>query len=82
MKRFSRMNIKKPDFARNLAKSGLFSVCQILIEGERNEEGNCGVYWNEAEHPWDCSCHGSRFDENGRVLNNPANDDMKHPPKP
>ena len=42
----------------------------------------CALHWNQAEHSWDCSCHGSRFDENGRVLNNPATDDMKHPPHP
>ena len=41
----------------------------------------CALHWNEAEHSWDCSCHGSRFDGKGRVLNNPATDDMKHPPR-
>lgn len=40
----------------------------------------CALHWNRAEHSWDCSCHGSRFDKNGRVLNNPATDGMKHPP--
>lgn len=40
----------------------------------------CALHWNKAERTWDCSCHGSRFDEKGRVLNNPATDDMKHPP--
>jgi len=40
----------------------------------------CALHWNEAEHSWDCPCHGSRFDRNGRLLNNPATDDMKHPP--
>lgn len=33
----------------------------------------CALKWNKAEHSWDCACHGSRFDENGRVLDNPAN---------
>ena len=42
----------------------------------------CALRWNRAEHSWDCPCHGSRFDKDGRVLNNPATDDMKHPPKP
>jgi Rieske Fe-S protein len=32
----------------------------------------CHVQWNEAEHSWDCPCHGSRFDVAGRVLNGPA----------
>lgn len=40
----------------------------------------CALHWNRAEHSWDCSCHGSRFDKDGRVLNNPATDGMKHPP--
>lgn len=42
----------------------------------------CALHWNEAEHSWDCACHGSRFDQHGRVLNNPATDDLKHPPSP
>ncbi len=41
----------------------------------------CALHWNEREHSWDCSCHGSRFDKNGKVLNNPATDDLKHPPR-
>lgn len=37
----------------------------------------CALKWNDIEHSWDCPCHGSRFDENGKVLDNPANGDMK-----
>lgn len=33
----------------------------------------CALKWNGAEHSWDCPCHGSRFDETGVVLDNPAN---------
>lgn len=36
----------------------------------------CALKWNPAEHSWDCACHGSRFDESGRVLDNPANGDL------
>ncbi len=36
----------------------------------------CALKYNKQEHSWDCSCHGSRFDENGKLLNNPATDDM------
>ena len=36
----------------------------------------CALKHNAAEHSWDCPCHGSRFSEDGTVLNNPANDDL------
>lgn len=41
----------------------------------------CALHWNKAEHSWDCSCHGSRFDRAGKVLNNPATNNIKHPPQ-
>ncbi|MBB6120014.1 FAD-dependent oxidoreductase [Nocardiopsis algeriensis] len=32
----------------------------------------CRLAWNPAETSWDCACHGSRFDPDGRILNGPA----------
>ena len=32
----------------------------------------CALKWNAAEHSWDCPCHGSRFDEHGKLIDNPA----------
>lgn len=32
----------------------------------------CFVQWNSAEKSWDCPCHGSRFDCEGRILQGPA----------
>ena len=37
----------------------------------------CALKYNSAEHTWDCPCHGSRFDEDGTLINNPATDDKK-----
>lgn len=37
----------------------------------------CALKWNSDEHTWDCPCHGSRFEENGKLINNPANGDLK-----
>lgn len=37
----------------------------------------CALHWNGAEHSWDCPCHGSRFSAEGRLLDNPANGDLK-----
>ena len=32
----------------------------------------CALKWNPHEHSWDCPCHGSRFDEEGELLDTPA----------
>ena len=41
----------------------------------------CALKYNAAEHSWDCSCHGSRFSENGELLDNPATDGKKNMPE-
>jgi glycine/D-amino acid oxidase-like deaminating enzyme/nitrite reductase/ring-hydroxylating ferredoxin subunit len=37
----------------------------------------CVVHWNSAERSWDCPCHGSRFNYDGRVIQGPANEDLE-----
>jgi glycine/D-amino acid oxidase-like deaminating enzyme/nitrite reductase/ring-hydroxylating ferredoxin subunit len=37
----------------------------------------CIVHWNNAEQTWDCPCHGSRFDGEGKLINGPALSDLK-----
>ena len=37
----------------------------------------CALRWNPREHSWDCPCHGSRFDEDGKLVDNPATGDLK-----
>lgn len=32
----------------------------------------CELNWNEDEQSWDCPCHGSRFDKDGNLIDNPA----------
>lgn len=36
----------------------------------------CALQWNPNERSWDCSCHGSRFSENGKLLDTPAQKDL------
>lgn len=37
----------------------------------------CTLSWNPADRTWDCPCHGSRYDENGRLLRGPACESLK-----
>ena len=37
----------------------------------------CALKWNPVEHTWDCPCHGSRFTEDGKLIDNPVTGDLK-----
>lgn len=49
----------------------------LLPTAKRCSHLGCALKWNKYEHSWDCSCHGSRFDPDGKLINNPANKDLK-----
>jgi len=65
--------------SRSMLKPQLFlngweSITNLLtLSKKRCPHLGCALKWNAAERSWDCPCHGSRFDENGRLLDNPAN---------
>lgn len=50
---------------------GIFSKRQ-----QRCTHMGCKLEWNEEEATWDCPCHGSRFKEEGELLDNPAKIDL------
>lgn len=37
----------------------------------------CALKYNKQEHSWDCPCHGSRFDKDGKLIDNPAKKDKE-----
>ena len=37
----------------------------------------CKPKWNPEESFWECSCHGSRYCEDGTLKDNPAQMDLK-----
>lgn len=60
----------------------LLNTCEAIknlltITSRRCPHLGCALKWNPVEHSWDCPCHGSRFSPDGRVLDNPANGDLK-----
>lgn len=70
----------RPDrsiFHPQLFVNGFESVTNLLtVSKKRCPHLGCALKWNSTEHSWDCPCHGSRFDENGKILDNPANGNM------
>lgn len=36
----------------------------------------CQLEWNAQEKSWDCPCHGSRFSYKGKLIDNPAQNDI------
>lgn len=49
----------------------------VTPKSKRCSHMGCALKWNKYEHSWDCSCHGSRFTSDGKLLENPANCDLK-----
>ncbi len=37
----------------------------------------CDVNWNNAEHAWECPCHGARYSMDGKVLTGPASHNLE-----
>ncbi len=66
--------ILRPQLAVNAAQS---TVNLLTPTSPRCPHLGCALKWNSAEHSWDCSCHGSRFDQNGKLLDNPATSDIE-----
>lgn len=59
-----------------LAVNALESTAGLLTPtAPRCPHLGCALKYNRAEHTWDCPCHGSRFSENGELIDNPATDD-------
>lgn len=80
---------EKKDYAPVFSPSRSILKPQLLVNGfettknlltpaaKRCPHLGCALKYNKAEHTWDCACHGSRFSESGKVLDNPANGDLK-----
>ena len=62
---------------RQLAINAFESINNLLNFGKKRcPHMGCALKWNPQERTWDCPCHGSRFEENGKLIDNPATDDL------
>jgi hypothetical protein len=78
---------KKNDFAEVFSPSRSILKPQVFVNlGEtlktfvtptvpRCPHLGCALKWNKQEHSWDCPCHGSRFEKDGKLIDNPAMED-------
>ena len=65
-------SIFHPQLALNIFES---MVGMLTPTVPRCPHLGCALKYNRQEHSWDCPCHGSRFSEEGKLLDNPATDD-------
>lgn len=66
--------ILRPQLAVNAFEA---AVNLLIPTTKRCPHLGCALKWNPLEHTWDCPCHGSRFTEDGRLIDNPATGDLK-----
>ncbi len=64
----SRSMLKK-QLASNVLEAG---VNLLSFKTKRCSHLGCALKWNSNEKTWDCPCHGSRYTEGGKVIDNPA----------
>ena len=66
--------VLRPQLFSNMAKATLNLMTPTA---PRCPHMGCALKWNPQERSWDCPCHGSRFTEDGKLLDNPATGDLK-----
>ena len=67
-------NMLHPQLGLNLMES---TKNLLSLSPKRCPHMGCALKWNPQEHSWDCPCHGSRFTEDGKLIDNPATGDLK-----
>ena len=67
-------SVFRPQLAANVLSS---TVGLLTPTAPRCPHMGCALKYNAQEHSWDCPCHGSRFGEDGRLIDNPATDDKQ-----
>lgn len=64
----------RPQLLANLTEA---TASLLTVSKPRCPHMGCALKWNPRERTWDCPCHGSRFTEEGELLDNPATGGLK-----
>src|SRR5690606_18963107 len=78
MDRISSLADVEPGEAKVVRHEGAAYAIYAESSGQRHvlkstcPHAKCEVRWNNAELSWDCPCHGSRFNVNGKMLSGPS----------
>jgi glycine/D-amino acid oxidase-like deaminating enzyme len=67
----------RPQLAVNAAEA---VISLLTPTARRCPHLGCALKWNAQERSWDCPCHGSRFESDGRLIDNPATGDLPRKP--
>lgn len=63
---------------QQLFMNGVEAVSNLLTPSiKRCPHMGCTLKWNKNERTWDCPCHGSRFEKDGKLIDNPAKHNAK-----
>lgn len=83
----SKINKNKAWYNKNVKFEKRNGENIAIFKDENNEEHivynrcphlKCGLIFNQEEKTWDCPCHGSRFDLDGKCIEGPSNYDISY----
>lgn len=67
--------VETPQGKAGVYKTEEGTVCQVSAICPHM---GCELTWNPDENSWDCPCHGSRFDCEGKLLEGPAQEGIQY----
>lgn len=72
--------IKNHEEMKNMLKEVGESVIMPRLKGEKGKKYcahlGCEITWNDVTKTWDCPCHGSRYEPDGKLIEGPSVHDL------